>query len=141
MDSSTTPSAVAVTSSSLIDMPAASDFQLHERLAADTVSLGRTRLCEVRLMNDRAWPWVILVPAVPGIREIYELELEDQQRLLAESSALSKDMMARFDGDKMNVAALHGAAAYIILSAFREIRPGRALFGVYNLRSLMTSLG
>lgn len=106
MDSSTTPSAVAVTSSSLIDMPAASDFQLHERLAADTISLGRTRLCEVRLMNDRTWPWVILVPAVPGIREIYELELEDQQRLLAESSALSKDMMARFDGDKMNVAAL-----------------------------------
>lgn len=57
-------------------------------------------------MNDRTWPWVILVPARPGIREIYELELEDQQRLLAESSALSKDMMARFDGDKMNVAAL-----------------------------------
>ncbi len=87
-------------------MPATRGFQLHERLAADTVSLGRTRLCEARLMNDCTWPWVILVPAVPGIREIYELEVTDQQRLLAESSALSKEMMARFDGDKMNVAAL-----------------------------------
>lgn len=57
-------------------------------------------------MNDRTWPWVILVPVRPGIREIYELEPADQQRLLVESSALSKDMMARFDGDKMNVAAL-----------------------------------
>ncbi|MEQ9546583.1 MAG: HIT family protein [Marinobacter sp.] len=87
-------------------MPAIRDFQLHERLAADTISLGRTRLCEARLMNDCTWPWVILVPAVPGIREIYELEVTDQQRLLAESSALSEEMMARFDGDKMNVAAL-----------------------------------
>lgn len=106
MVSSTTLLAVVVTSSSLIDMPAVTDFQLHERLAADTVSLGRTRLCEARLMNDCTWPWVILVPAVPGIREIYELEVTDQQRLLAESSALSEEMMARFGGDKMNVAAL-----------------------------------
>ncbi|MEX2474858.1 HIT domain-containing protein [Marinobacter sp.] len=87
-------------------MPAISDFQLHQRLAADTADLGQTRLCQVRLMNDRTWPWVILVPAVPGIREIYQLDVSDQQRLLAESSALSKDMMALFGGDKMNVAAL-----------------------------------
>ncbi|MGM0767377.1 MAG: HIT domain-containing protein [Pseudomonadota bacterium] len=81
-------------------------FHLHERLAADTFSLGRSRLCEVRLMNDRTWPWVILVPSVPGIREIYELDETQQQRLLAESSELSCQMMALFDGDKMNVAAL-----------------------------------
>lgn len=87
-------------------MQEASEFQLHQRLAADTISLGRTLLCEARLMNDRTWPWVILVPAVPGIREIYQLEEADQQRLLTESSALSKDMMTLFGGDKMNVAAL-----------------------------------
>lgn len=82
------------------------DFHLHPRLAADTIGLGHTRLCEVRLMNDRTWPWVILVPAVPAIREIYELDVEAQQRLLLESSTLSRQMMALFCGDKMNVAAL-----------------------------------
>lgn len=82
------------------------DFQLHPRLAADTIGLGYTRLCEVRLMNDRTWPWVILVPAVPAIREIYELDVKAQQRLLLESSALSRQMMALFSGDKINVAAL-----------------------------------
>ncbi|HLV77518.1 MAG TPA: HIT family protein [Marinobacter sp.] len=81
-------------------------FRLHERLAADTHSLGRSRLCEVLLMNDSTWPWVILVPAVPDIREIYQLEQGQQVRLLEESSALSKAMMTLFDGDKMNVAAL-----------------------------------
>ena len=49
-------------------------FQLHERLAADTHNLGRSRLCEILLMNDRTWPWIILVPAVPDIREIYRLD-------------------------------------------------------------------
>ncbi|WP_100639701.1 HIT domain-containing protein [Marinobacter salexigens] len=82
------------------------EFRLHERLAADTISLGRSKLCEILLMNDQAWPWVILVPAVAGIREIYELNPEQQHLLLRESSALSRGMMAVFGGDKMNVAAL-----------------------------------
>ncbi|MBJ6137639.1 HIT domain-containing protein [Marinobacter litoralis] len=81
-------------------------FELHERLAADTHSLGRSALCEVRLMNDRTWPWIILVPAVCGIREIYQLTADQQAQLLKESSALSKGMMELFEGDKMNVAAL-----------------------------------
>ena len=82
------------------------EFELHERLAADTFLLGRTRLCEVRLMNEKTWPWVILVPAVAGIREIYELSEGQQQRLMTESSTLSRAMMEAFSGDKMNVAAL-----------------------------------
>lgn len=82
------------------------NYQLHERLAADTISLGRSRLCEIRLMNDQTWPWVLLVPALAGIREIYELSPDQQQVLLQESSALSRGMMDAFGGDKMNVAAL-----------------------------------
>lgn len=82
------------------------NYQLHERLAADTISLGRSSLCEVRLMNDQTWPWVLLVPAFAGIREIYELNAEQQQVLMQESSALSRGMMDAFGGDKMNVAAL-----------------------------------
>lgn len=81
-------------------------FQLHQRLAADTHSLGYSRLCEIRLMNDSTWPWLILVPAVAGIREIYQLQHGQQLRLMEESSALSEGMMEIFSGDKMNVAAL-----------------------------------
>lgn len=81
-------------------------FQLHERLVADTYKLGESRLCDVLLMNDSTWPWIILVPRVAGIREIYQLASEQQQRLLVESSTLSEGMMSLFCGDKMNVAAL-----------------------------------
>ena len=81
-------------------------FTLHQRLAADTLSLGKSRLCELLLMNDSTWPWVILVPMRDGIREIYQLDEADQQRLLWESSELSRAMMTVFTGEKMNVAAL-----------------------------------
>ncbi|MGO1502197.1 MAG: HIT domain-containing protein [Marinobacter sp.] len=82
------------------------NYRLHERLAADTVSLGFSPLCEIRLMNDQSWPWVLLVPALAGIREIYELSAEQQQVLMQESSALSRGLMEAFGGDKLNVAAL-----------------------------------
>lgn len=82
------------------------EFQLHQRLAADTIGLGFSQLCEVRLMNERTWPWLLLVPTVGGIREIFELSSEHQQRLMYESSVLSRGMMELFSGDKMNVAAL-----------------------------------
>jgi diadenosine tetraphosphate (Ap4A) HIT family hydrolase len=87
-------------------MSQSNGFQLHERLTADTIELGQSQLCTVRLMNDRTWPWVLLVPAVAGVREIYELKESQQQRLMAESSVLSRQMMTLFQGDKMNVAAL-----------------------------------
>lgn len=84
----------------------ADEYQLHPRLAADTFSLGETALCELRLMNDCTWPWVLLVPRRSGIREIYELTGSEQQQLLRESSALGQGLMSLFRGDKLNVAAL-----------------------------------
>lgn len=81
-------------------------YELHPRLAEDTVSLGHTGLCDIRLMNNATWPWILLVPMREGIREIYQLTEQDQIRLLRDSSALGKGMMELFGGYKLNVAAL-----------------------------------
>lgn len=82
------------------------EFSLHPRLAADCFQIGRFALCRVLMMNDAQYPWFILVPERPDIREIYELDDNDQARLLAESSALSRIVMKAYQGDKLNVAAL-----------------------------------
>jgi diadenosine tetraphosphate (Ap4A) HIT family hydrolase len=81
-------------------------FALHPRLAADTLPVGDFPLCRLLLMNDARYPWFILVPRRAGAREIYELSDTDQRQLLAESSALSRALMAAFAGEKLNVAAL-----------------------------------
>lgn len=83
-----------------------SNYRLHERLAADTILLGHWPLCELRLMNDSQYPWVILVPRRPDVREIYELSVPDQQCLLQEINVMGQGLMQLFAGDKLNVAAL-----------------------------------
>lgn len=83
-----------------------SDFELHPQLAADTLTVGRLPLCRLLLMNDANYPWLILVPERPGVREIYELDAGDQQALLQESSQLGRALMELFCGDKLNIAAL-----------------------------------
>src|SRR5262245_27562488 len=81
-------------------------FELHPRLAADTIVLGDFPLCRLLLMNDAQYPWFILVPRRAGAREIYQLDERDQQQLLKESAQLSRAVMDAFRGEKLNVAAL-----------------------------------
>jgi len=82
------------------------DFTLHERLAADTVELTRWPLSLVLLMKARQWPWLILVPRRPAIREIHELPDADQQALMAEIVRASRCLARLTRPDKINVAAL-----------------------------------
>jgi diadenosine tetraphosphate (Ap4A) HIT family hydrolase len=81
-------------------------FLLHPQLAQDTVELADFPLCKLLLCNDSAYPWFILVPKVANTSEIFQLEWQQQQQLLNESSLLSELLMQVFAGDKMNVAAL-----------------------------------
>jgi len=87
-------------------MGSSAPFVIHPKLAEDTILVGESRLCEVRLMNDSHWPWVLLVPRLADIREIYQMPKPQQLRLAEESSLLGEGMMTVFAGDKLNVAAL-----------------------------------
>ncbi|SOD97194.1 HIT domain-containing protein [Caenispirillum bisanense] len=81
-------------------------FSLDDRLAADTVEIARWPLCRVLLMNDRTYPWLILVPQREGVSEVHELSRDDRVRLMDET-AQAADLLHRFTkADKMNVAAL-----------------------------------
>ena len=79
---------------------------IHPQLEKDCLLLGRFELSYVLLMKDANYPWLILVPAVEGISEIYQLSESQQQLLLTESSYVAEKMMAHFQGQKMNIAAL-----------------------------------
>jgi len=81
-------------------------FTLHPQLAKDCFELADLPLCKLILCNDSAYPWFILVPKVNDITDIYQLDWQQQQQLLNESSLLSELVMQAFTGDKMNVAAL-----------------------------------
>lgn len=86
-----------------------STFILHPQLSADTFVLGDWPLCRVLRMNDRAFPWLILVPHVADVREIIDLGEAQQQALMAEIARASRALKALLNPDKLNVAALGNA--------------------------------
>ena len=81
-------------------------YQLHPRLQQDTVYLGQLTLCDVLLMNDARYPWVILVPRREDLTETYQLNEKDQQQLMTESVFVAKQLSSLVGADKMNIAAL-----------------------------------
>jgi len=81
-------------------------FELHPQLAKDCFVITDLPLSQLLLCNDSAFPWFILVPKVDNVQDIYQLDWQQQQQLLNESSMLSEVLMQEFNGDKMNVAAL-----------------------------------
>ena len=81
-------------------------FKLDRQLEQDTVLVADWHLCQVRLMNDSRYPWVILIPKVEDVSEIHQLADEQQQLMLGESVRLSKALEQLFAPHKLNVAAL-----------------------------------
>ena len=65
---------------------------LHPRLAADTRPLGETDLCWLRWMNDRRFPWLIVVPKRDGLREWHHLPMADQLALLQQVNGLAAEL-------------------------------------------------
>lgn len=83
-----------------------SHFQLHPRLQQDCFSVGQFALSRVLMMNDSHYPWLILVPQRPDIKEIYELQPADRQQLMQESCFLSEALVELYQPDKLNIAAI-----------------------------------
>tara|TARA_B110000977_G_scaffold199917_1_gene288704 strand:+ start:2507 stop:2920 length:414 start_codon:yes stop_codon:yes gene_type:complete len=81
-------------------------YKLHRQLKQDTFYLGHLKLCDVLLMNDARYPWVILVPRRENITEVFQLSDADQYLLSTESAFVAKQLSSLVVADKMNVAAL-----------------------------------
>ena len=94
-------------------MPEESDFQLHERLAADTHPIADWPLCRVLLMDEAAFPWLVLVPRRVGLRDLHNLDPTDLTLAASEIVRASHLLEDLFRPDKMNVAALGNKVAQL----------------------------
>jgi diadenosine tetraphosphate (Ap4A) HIT family hydrolase len=81
-------------------------FLLAQRLEADSLFLVDWPLCQVRLMDDARFPWLILVPRRPGLEEWTELGPEDSALLAQEIGRAGEALARMFTPTKLNVGAL-----------------------------------
>ena len=81
-------------------------FELHERLAADTFLVSDLPVCRVLLMNDKRFPWLILVPRREGLRDFDDVAGAEKPNFHAEIDLASQVLREATRAEKMNVAAL-----------------------------------
>ena len=81
-------------------------YALHPQLADDTHPLTTLALCELRLMDDANYPWLILVPRVADAREMIDLDAAQRRQLTDEIDFAARLLRTAFRPYKLNIAAL-----------------------------------
>ena len=85
-------------------------FILHPRLAADTAAISDWPLSRVLLMNDKRYPWIVLVPRRADVSEVFDLDEAARVALTNEITRVSQRLKAwakaRGGCDKINIGMI-----------------------------------
>jgi diadenosine tetraphosphate (Ap4A) HIT family hydrolase len=81
-------------------------FTLHPQLTADTLPIGELSICRLLLMNNKQFPWLILVPKRVGLREVFDLSPEDYSLVMQEVRSIAEPFAHHTKADKINIAML-----------------------------------
>ncbi len=84
----------------------AAGFALDRRLEADSEHVMWLSLCELRLMNDSRWPWLLLIPQRSEVTEIHDLTPLDQTMLTFETNMVAEALKRMTGCEKINTGAL-----------------------------------
>lgn len=87
------------------------EFRLDPAFVATSAALGDLPLCAARLQLDARYPWIVLIPRQPGLREIEDLSPADRIALmdeivLAGGAVRAVGAALGLAVDKLNVGAL-----------------------------------
>jgi len=91
----------------------ADGFVLDSRLAADTAWICDWPLCAILLMNDRRYPWLVLVPRRPKLVEPFDLSSAEQAQLWREVGHAGSVLKASTRCRKVNIGALGNIVAQL----------------------------
>lgn len=81
-------------------------FQIDPRLAEDTLEVASLTLCQVLLVNDRRYDWLVLVPRRESVTEILDLSPQDQAQLWREVTLVAQVLRHAQPDLKLNIGAL-----------------------------------
>ena len=120
-----------------------SDWSLHPQLEQDTVAICDLALARVLLANDANYPWLILVPRLPGLVELIDLEENAQIQLLGEIAKVARALKTVTECDKLNIAALGNQVSQLHVHVIARRRDDAAwpkpVWGIKSARAYEAS--
>lgn len=81
-------------------------FEIDPRLAAPGMVIAEWPLCRVQLKDESRFPWVVLVPRIPGAVELFDLAPSDRAAIFEETMRVAAALKQLFPDAKINVGAL-----------------------------------
>ena len=78
-------------------------FKIHKKFQKTTHYITDLKLCQVRLQDNRKFPWIMLIPKKKGVGQILDLNRKDQIQLMDEIQYCSKIMKKNFKCVNLNV--------------------------------------
>ncbi|MFK7968231.1 MAG: HIT domain-containing protein [Rickettsiaceae bacterium] len=81
-------------------------FKLDKILSRDSHYLTELKLCQVRLIDNCNYPWVILIPMKNDIVEITDFNKTDYDLFNSEVKNVAQIMQDSFKADKLNIATI-----------------------------------
>lgn len=82
------------------------DFKIDDKLENDSFHIVNLELCQVRLINNSDYIWLILVPQQNNIVEITDLPPPKYNLFCSEIHLVSQIMQKLFKPDKLNIATI-----------------------------------
>lgn len=98
---------------------------LDPALQRDTVFVCAMPRCDVLLMDDSRFPWLVLVPRLPGLVELFDLERSDLAAVMGEAAMAGRTLKSVTGAAKINIGALGNIVRqlHIHVVARRETDP------------------
>jgi diadenosine tetraphosphate (Ap4A) HIT family hydrolase len=81
-------------------------FEIDSQLKQTSYPLLSLSVCDLRLVDDQRWPWVLIIPRVAHAVELIDLTPDLRSEVWLEIDHVARVMRDQFSPHKLNIAAL-----------------------------------
>jgi diadenosine tetraphosphate (Ap4A) HIT family hydrolase len=81
-------------------------FEIDSQLKQTSYPLISLGVCDLRLVDDERWPWLLIIPRVPHAVELIDLSPDLRSEVWLEIDHVARVMRDQFSPQKLNIAAL-----------------------------------
>ena len=98
-------------------------FVLDKKLAEDSFFALELNICKVQVMDNANFPWLVLIPKIANVSEIFDLKEKDRQKILQEITEVAKALKQGFEVDKINIATFGNKVSQLhfhVIARFKD---------------------
>ena len=81
-------------------------FVIDSQLKQTSYPLTSLDVCDLRLVDDQRWPWLLIIPRVPHAVELIDITPDLRAQVWLEIDHVGRVMRDQFSPHKLNIAAL-----------------------------------